>query len=51
VAALVFCGPVRAAYTIVNGQVVVREGELMTLDLPMLVEQHNRLARVLLTSS
>ncbi len=48
VAALVFCQPVRAEYTIVNGRVVVREGELMTLDLPRLVENHNRLSRILL---
>ena len=43
-AALVFCAPVPAAYTIVNGRVVVREGELTTLDLAYLVERHNRLA-------
>jgi cytosine/adenosine deaminase-related metal-dependent hydrolase len=44
VAALMFCGPMRAAYTIVGGRVVVREGELTTLDLPALVERHNALA-------
>jgi len=44
VAALAFCGPVQAAYTIVNGQVVVLEGRLTTLDLPTLVSRHNRLA-------
>jgi len=43
-AALVFCAPVPAAYTIVNGRVVVRQGELTTLDLGQLVERHNRLA-------
>jgi cytosine/adenosine deaminase-related metal-dependent hydrolase len=48
VAALVFCGPVPAAYTIVDGRVVVREGHLATIDLPQLVARHNNLARDLL---
>ena len=47
VAALAFCGPVGAAYTVVNGRVVVREGRLTTIDLPQLVARHNRLAREL----
>ena len=33
-----------AAYTVVNGRVVVREGRLTTVDLAPLVERHNRLA-------
>jgi cytosine/adenosine deaminase-related metal-dependent hydrolase len=44
VAALVFCGPATAAYTIVNGRVIVREGRLTTIDLPSLTRRHNRLA-------
>jgi cytosine/adenosine deaminase-related metal-dependent hydrolase len=47
VAALMFCGPLRSAYTIVNGKVVVREGQLTTLDLRSLVDRHNALARTL----
>ena len=47
-AALVFCSPVPAAYTIVNGRVVVRQGQLETLDLAHLVERHSRLAAELL---
>lgn len=47
VAALVFCTPANVAYSIINGKVVVREGQLVTLDLPLLVERHNRLARAL----
>jgi cytosine/adenosine deaminase-related metal-dependent hydrolase len=43
-AALLFCQPVPAAYTIVNGNVVVREGKLTTVDLPNLIARHNRLA-------
>jgi cytosine/adenosine deaminase-related metal-dependent hydrolase len=47
-AALVMCQPVPATYTIVNGRVVVREGELTTVDLPDLIALHNRLAGELL---
>ncbi len=47
VAALVFCAPRRADYTVVNGRVVVREGRLQTVDLHALVAEHNRLARLL----
>jgi cytosine/adenosine deaminase-related metal-dependent hydrolase len=47
VAALLFCAPTTAAYTIVNGRVVVREGQLTTLELPRVLERHNSLARAL----
>ena len=45
VAALVLCAPGPAAFTIVHGRVVVREGHLVTLDLPVALEQHRRHAR------
>ena len=45
VAALVFCAPVQADYTVVGGKFVVKEGHLLTVDLPRLVEQHNRAAK------
>ncbi|MBX3047911.1 MAG: 8-oxoguanine deaminase [Anaerolineales bacterium] len=44
-AALVFCAPARADYTVVGGKFVVKEGQLLTLDLPMLVEKHNQAAQ------
>jgi 8-oxoguanine deaminase len=47
VAALVFCHVPRVRHSIVNGRVVVRDGELATLDLPLLIERHNRMAREL----
>ena len=46
-AALLFCQVPRVQHSIVNGRVVVRDGQLTTLELPRLVEQHNRLARQL----
>jgi len=48
VAALVFCAPVRADYTVVGGNFVVKAGELQTLDLHNLVLRHNQAARRLL---
>jgi cytosine/adenosine deaminase-related metal-dependent hydrolase len=46
-AALLFCHVPRVANTVVNGRVVVRDGELTALELPRLVERHNRLAAAL----
>ncbi|MBL0728774.1 8-oxoguanine deaminase [Piscinibacter sp. HJYY11] len=46
-AALVFGHVPSVRHSIVNGRVVVRDGELTTVDLPRLVERHNRLARQL----
>jgi cytosine/adenosine deaminase-related metal-dependent hydrolase len=45
VAALVLCGPTRVRGLIVEGREVVRDGQMLTLDLPRLIERQNRLAR------
>ena len=47
-AAVVFCSPVRADYTVVGGKFIVKEGQLTTVDLPKLVTLHNQAARRLL---
>lgn len=44
VGALLLCASPQAAYTVVNGLVVVREGVLTTVELGPLVERHNILA-------
>lgn len=44
VASLLLCASPSAAYTVVNGRVVVREGRLSSVDLGPLLERHNRLA-------
>ncbi|WP_342116095.1 8-oxoguanine deaminase [Pseudoduganella sp. OTU4001] len=44
VAALVFCTPANVNYSIINGQVVVKDGILQTIDLPLVIERHNQLA-------
>ncbi len=50
VSAVVFCQPVRADYTVVGGQFVVKDGRLVTLEESNLVEKHNRAAKRLLES-
>ena len=32
-----------------NGRIVIREGRLTTIDLPVVLERHNRLARELVS--
>lgn len=44
VAATLFCAPQSAKHTVINGRVVVRDGELITLDLKPVIETHNRCA-------
>jgi len=48
VAAVVFCQPVKVDYTIVGGRFVVKDGNLVNLEIGKLVEQHNRAAKRLL---
>ena len=43
VAALVFCSPVQALHTVVDGSFIVRDGFLTTTDLPTLLNQHKNL--------
>ena len=50
-AALLFCQVPRVQHSIVNGRVVVRDGQLTTLELPVLVERHNALAAQLLAAA
>jgi cytosine/adenosine deaminase-related metal-dependent hydrolase len=49
VAAIVFCAPTNVDYTVVGGKFIVKEGQLSTLDLPRLIEKHNRAARRLVS--
>lgn len=51
VAALLLCASPQAAYTVVNGRVVVRQGRLTTVDLGPLIERHNALAVQLVQSA
>lgn len=46
-AALVLAGPRKVKHLFVNGRSIVRDGELVTLDLPRLVERQNAMATAL----
>jgi cytosine/adenosine deaminase-related metal-dependent hydrolase len=50
VAALVFCTPAQVALSVINGRIVARDGQLTTVDLPVIIEHHNQLAATLLNS-
>lgn len=45
VAAILFCNTDRVDLSVINGRVVVQDGNLLTLDLPPVVERHNQIAR------
>ena len=49
VAALVFCQPRQTDTTVVHGEFIVRQGQLVTLDLEKQIEAHNRAAKRLLS--
>ncbi|MFG1287717.1 8-oxoguanine deaminase [Xanthobacter versatilis] len=44
VAALLFCAPQQVSLSIINGRVVVRDGRLLTIDLPATARRHNSFA-------
>jgi cytosine/adenosine deaminase-related metal-dependent hydrolase len=48
VASLVLCGPTRVRDLIVEGRQVVRDGQMTTIDLPLVIERQIRLARALM---
>jgi cytosine/adenosine deaminase-related metal-dependent hydrolase len=48
VAAVIFCAPVKADYTVVGGEFVVKDGQMANFEIGKLVEEHNLLAGQLL---
>lgn len=51
VSALVFCTPPRVDLSVINGRVVVENGELQTLDVTPVIEKHNRIAKEMVARS
>lgn len=43
-AATVLCAPQQVDLSVINGKIIVQEGQLLTVDLPPLIEHHNRIA-------
>lgn len=48
VAALVFCQSVNVDVSVIHGRVIVRDGHLLTVEYPLVIERHNRLSRELI---
>jgi len=44
-AATVFCQPQNVALSVINGRVIIEEGQLLTAELPSLIERHNAISR------
>jgi len=44
-AAVIFCAPLKADWTVVGGKVIVADGQLRTLDLPTHIEKHQAASR------
>ncbi len=47
-AALIFCHPVNVSYSVINGRLVVDQGRLTTIDLPVVMERHNAVSEALI---
>jgi 8-oxoguanine deaminase len=48
VAALVLCQPGNVDFSMINGRIVVKDGALLTIDLPVVLERHNEISRRLI---
>tara|TARA_B100000674_G_scaffold496056_1_gene525110 strand:- start:28 stop:912 length:885 start_codon:yes stop_codon:yes gene_type:complete len=48
IASLVFCGPIKTSYTIVNGKIIVEKGNFVKFDLINEIEKHNKLSKQLI---
>jgi 8-oxoguanine deaminase len=46
--ALVFCAPQRVDLSVINGKIIVEDGELRTIDVGQVVEQHNKISMKLI---
>jgi 8-oxoguanine deaminase len=51
VGALVFCQPSQVDFSIINGKVVVEDGQINGVDLPGLIANHNRLSNELVQAT
>lgn len=49
-AALLFCSPQQVDFSVINGKLVVEDGQLLTVDMGPVIELQNRMARELVSS-
>ena len=50
-AAVVFCAPRGVDFSLINGQVVVKEGQLATIELEPVIERHNQISLELVNAA
>lgn len=50
-AALIFCQPPTVDLSVINGKIIVQDGVTQTVELPVLVENHNRLSQQLINEN
>ena len=50
-ASLIFCHPVNVSYSVINGRVVVDQGQLTTIDLPLVMERHNQISKEMINKT
>ncbi len=50
-ASLIFCHPVNVNYSVINGRVVIDQGELTTIDLPSVMNRHNEVSKELINGT
>lgn len=50
-AALIFCQSANVNLSVINGKVVIQDGHFVNLDLPMLVERHSALSKLLINQA
>ena len=50
-ASLLFCGPVKASHTVINGRHVVANGQLTTMEMGQILERHKAMAHHLMQKS
>ena len=51
VAALIFCHTVNVDYSVINGRIVIDNGHLTTIDLPLIMERHNVISKALINKT
>ena len=49
-AAIIFCAPQQVDLSVINGKIVVEDGELRTIDLPPIIERHNQISNQLINA-
>ena len=50
-AGLLFCGSTKTSYTIINGKIIVDQGQLVTMDMPKLLENHHAMMNDLMSKA